>query len=672
MNFKKMIYHQKSSAGVYFIAVAQNGVSSLKMDSVSVTVDFPAGTSVSVVSSIADAWQDWVDTSTSVHVWQHEPLIWHVAVSPPRLFAHVRYGDNVDDEWLVAWLAVALGGGSATKCSDAGATAAAAEAVIQLQDSSDGDFVLVECADALPRWATSPSATKNRTLFYKNNLHLVSPRQLAGDPPPFPAAASYVREHAASTLAPKTISASALGRLHAVFPSLSQLRHRARILLPPGVAQLLLAEPSLVSDATDAFLSREPTEALRAAALTLLSSFDLLRKHVDDNRCDEQLVPMTVTFSRSQYAQLSCERFAAPPRSPYGKAGVVNRQTLLARDIGLKLATGFEVIMLRSPDCRAALGAASEARDRGDTAALDELHRRFSHAHVTRGLRNSEAVEDEDSEDVPRFRAPSGLIVDVAIELNRPSRCNKYRFPWPPEAAVDENLNWMSPENAEQEVTSFIERTARNSNTAHEESATQARTVVEALSGFVGKVSSFEGVDMPSSAADADYSGDELDGSSQDEDGDSDDEAASVEEKDDQDEREVSSSEPRPFVMTQSMVLSLINSAVNRLPLEEDVQRAVAGLARFPEDGAMVGIDDPTLLSQQDDGFQAFMATMDSELLSNINLDRVGLGEGDIAQVIASSVEASVTAQAGTAGPASVLLGGLGVDVPATWWRGEH
>jgi hypothetical protein len=346
----------------------------------------------------------------------------------------------------------------------------------------------------------------------------------------------------------------------------------------------------------------------------------------------------------------------------------VNRQSLLAHDIGLKLATGFEVIMLRSPVCCAALGAASDARNKGDTAAFDDLHQRFSHACVTRGLRGAEAVEGEEDEDVPRFRAPSRLIVDVAIELSRPGPCNKYRFPWPPEAAVDENLSWMSPESAEKEVSSFIERTARNASTAHEESATQARTVVEALSGFVGKVSSFEGVDMPSAATDADDSGDEADGSSQDEDGDSDDdEAASVEEEDDRDEREAE--ELRPFAMTQSMIRSLINSAVNRLPLEEDVQHAVARIASFPEDGAMVSIDDPASLSRDDD-FQAFMATMDSELLSNINLDRVGLGKGDAAQVIASSVEASVTAQAGTAGPASVLLGGLGVDVPDTWWRG--
>lgn len=59
---------------------------------------------------------------------------------PPHLYGITHYGDNIEDEWFIVFLLLHL-------------TKEIEGLVVRVADS-DGEFLLIEAADALPKWAT--------------------------------------------------------------------------------------------------------------------------------------------------------------------------------------------------------------------------------------------------------------------------------------------------------------------------------------------------------------------------------------------------------------------------------------------------------------------------------------------------------------------------------------
>lgn len=74
------------------------------------------------------------------------------------LWASLSYGDNVEDAWFATALLCQL--------------SRQLPLVLQLWDAADGQLLLIEAAEALPRWVT-PTASINRAFVYGGQLHLV-------------------------------------------------------------------------------------------------------------------------------------------------------------------------------------------------------------------------------------------------------------------------------------------------------------------------------------------------------------------------------------------------------------------------------------------------------------------------------------------------------------------
>nr|KAJ3421004.1 hypothetical protein HK105_004731 [Polyrhizophydium stewartii] len=105
------------------------------------------------------------------YLWHHEPpaiaLVPAAGAVPTHLAGAVRYGDAVDDEWFVVHLLAAV----SSRLDDL---------VVSVTDN-DGDFLLIEAADDLPRWL-DPSTSTNRVFLHRgracgfemlyNSLHL--------------------------------------------------------------------------------------------------------------------------------------------------------------------------------------------------------------------------------------------------------------------------------------------------------------------------------------------------------------------------------------------------------------------------------------------------------------------------------------------------------------------
>lgn len=80
--------------------------------------------------------------------------------APPCLWGATRFGDSVEDEWLIVFLLKLI-------------SARLPDVAIQTWDN-DGQFLLIEAAFAIPRWL-KPDNSGNRVWLKGGRLHIVHP-----------------------------------------------------------------------------------------------------------------------------------------------------------------------------------------------------------------------------------------------------------------------------------------------------------------------------------------------------------------------------------------------------------------------------------------------------------------------------------------------------------------
>ncbi|KAA6399352.1 MAG: hypothetical protein EZS28_005124 [Streblomastix strix] len=76
----------------------------------------------------------------------------------PSLFGCLRFGDNIEDEWIVVTFLLHLT--SHFRCLAA-----------EIRDN-DGQFLLIECADFIPIWI-KPDTSQNRIFIYRGEVHII-------------------------------------------------------------------------------------------------------------------------------------------------------------------------------------------------------------------------------------------------------------------------------------------------------------------------------------------------------------------------------------------------------------------------------------------------------------------------------------------------------------------
>ncbi|KZT61276.1 SGT1-domain-containing protein [Calocera cornea HHB12733] len=256
----------------------------------------------------------------------------------------MRVGDAVDDEWAVVWLLWQL--------------STHWDCVISVRDS-DGQFLLIEAAEVLPRWVT-PSNAENRVWIYKNELHLIplshtSPPSSRPHPsrslntasdedddgsPSFsdsstylslPTALQLVRSPSPSTrtTAPAAVQSALLARLARYPAALKTHMHHPLLQLPLPLAQALHARPELVQRAAEAFYTRD---ALQLRAAHKMARFP-----------PSPAVLARVGMTRVAYAQLRGQRWT-PPRvfgpAPRGSSEKERKRW----ETGAMIAAGAEML----------------------------------------------------------------------------------------------------------------------------------------------------------------------------------------------------------------------------------------------------------------------------------------------------------------------------------------
>ncbi|NXM42000.1 ECD protein, partial [Gymnorhina tibicen] len=420
----------------------------------------------------------------AAYVWQRQPFrlryVPRRGETPAHIGGTTLFGDNVEDEWFIVYLVREITRefpGLAARIDD-----------------NDGEFLLIEAADFLPKWL-NPENSENRVFFYKGELHIIplseTPEQdcdLSAPCPTIPQALALLSSRSEEFLAAEPIRAAVNKRIDGYPEKIQASLHRARCFLPAGIVAVLRQRPSLVAAAVQAFYLRDPAD-LRACRRPF-RTFPA-----------EQRVMALVTFTRCLYAQLVQQKFVPDRRSGYTLPSPSHPQ-YRAYELGMKLAHGFEILCSKSskvaPDAKRNVLSSPlwerflrslkekdyfKGEMEGSAKYLELLHMAEDHFQQSVAMPESSVEVSPGDEILTLLQTTS---IDLK-EFEREAAC------LPPED--DDSWLDITPDALDQML-----KEARNESlpsTNEEEQKYDLETVAESMKAFVSKVSSHEGAEMP-------------------------------------------------------------------------------------------------------------------------------------------------------------------------------
>ncbi|KAK2824461.1 hypothetical protein Q5P01_021636 [Channa striata] len=259
------------------------------------------------------------------YIWQHQSFSLKYCPEKGGVPAHIggstQFGDNVEDEWFIVYLLLQI-------------TEAFPELAASVEDN-DGEFLLIEAADYLPKWL-NPETSENRVFLHKGELHILpcpsasSPVGVSKDVVPTVAQAlALLSTHPEACRASPRVSRALMKRLEGYPEKIKMGLHHAHCFIPAGIAKVLAERPDLLAPAVSAFYLRDPLD------LQACRSFKTFPPNTR--------VLTMVTFTRCLYAQLHQQQFTPDRRSNFTLPSR-SHPHYKAHELGMKLAHGFEIL----------------------------------------------------------------------------------------------------------------------------------------------------------------------------------------------------------------------------------------------------------------------------------------------------------------------------------------
>ncbi|KAF5549724.1 sgt1 [Fusarium phyllophilum] len=273
-------------------------------------------------------------TLTKDYIWQKDEFNLILKNENGLLYLHgiTDYSDAVEDEWLIVYILREL-------------SKSHPNLWIRVFDT-DGEFLLVEAANVLPRWL-NPEIDTNRAWINKGSLLLIPVKDeegLRARNIELPDAVQVIKTKRDALVHSGFVEAEAFYRLEKYPGQISESLHRSLITIPRKLAYILHSLPKSVAPAVEEFYLRDPIALKRVISPTQPLTFP-----------PEDLITVSVRFSKVLFAQLRSQRFDAPPswgevlrkapkEAPSGEA-----DTVMARlDIGMKLTCGLEMLAAKA------------------------------------------------------------------------------------------------------------------------------------------------------------------------------------------------------------------------------------------------------------------------------------------------------------------------------------
>ncbi|KAK1064211.1 hypothetical protein LTR74_008837 [Friedmanniomyces endolithicus] len=243
------------------------------------------------------------------------------AANPKSQVQHLRgrtnFGDSVADEWLVVYLLLEL----SKQCEDAW---------VRVYDT-DGEFLLIEAANTLPRWL-NPEIAEHRVWINGGHLRIVpaletaAPRNLS-----LQEALDFILNSSDRFIISPFIEDEAFYRLRDYLSAIASSLHHGLVTVPRSLAYILHHNPAYISPAVEAFYLRDQI-SLKPLATKDLSTLRF---------APEDFVTVSVRFTKVGFAQLRSQLFDTPP----AWTGIIPRLSDSRVEMGMKLACGFEMLI---------------------------------------------------------------------------------------------------------------------------------------------------------------------------------------------------------------------------------------------------------------------------------------------------------------------------------------
>lgn len=287
--------------------------------------------------------QQLVDTLCNRYIWQVEPFkLEKTRIPRPHLSGTTRFGDSVEDEWLIVYILRRLG----RICPDVWT---------QISDS-DQQFLLVEASVALPKWM-DPDSTDNRIWINTGKLlyippgsrNLVEPDSLIATPLNLDDAITCIQHERDSLVHDLDLEKAAFGRLTPYPEQMNQNLHHTVITIPRKLALILQHAPQSISQAIAAFDVRDPIslKPLRLKHKDLRADSDSSAQDFAGYRLvfpPRDMINMTTTFNRLGYAQLRSQEFDCPP-SWKTKLPLRSAPNYKRAETGMRVSAGYEMLV---------------------------------------------------------------------------------------------------------------------------------------------------------------------------------------------------------------------------------------------------------------------------------------------------------------------------------------
>lgn len=259
------------------------------------------------------------------YIWQRDALKLELIREESRwlLRGHTNYGDSVADEWLIVYLLREL-------------SKEFKDAWIRIYDS-DGEFLLIEAANALPNWL-NPEVAENRVWINAHRL-LIIPLRKEEEPAPLNQAQAlrFIEKEPARPQQYLKVEKEAFHRLNGYPAAISENQHHATLPLPRKVAHILNVNPSYVAAIVEAFYLRDPI------------SIRLVQPDKSKTPLifpPEDFIDVSVRFTKVLYAQLLGQHWEPP--APWDIAlddllkSVTNPEKA---EIGIKITAGMQMLL---------------------------------------------------------------------------------------------------------------------------------------------------------------------------------------------------------------------------------------------------------------------------------------------------------------------------------------
>jgi hypothetical protein len=443
---------------------------------------------------------------------------WHVGGDGPVFGAHVssgcfhlratcRYGANVDDEWVAIAGVIAL-------------SKIFVELAFLCWDVDDGHVLLIESALQLPPWVDdiSPSACRHRCWVAQGSIALLRPESRSEEQLTLKGGIARLISQKGLER-PVSVQSAIENRIRGFQDAIkvsppdwtSQL-HRAALVLPRHIADLIHGNPQLVNCAVTVFSdmshSQQPPGRVDFSDLVWTShpfaktSYAMLRTLVTPAWTTEDFIPVVYKGIETTRMKRACLVESTPHLAH-------------ALQVGMRLAAGFDYILAQQEslieevtprDRIMKYWAAMDIECGGNSKWLQQAFLAGPN-HAVDDLRPLVAcllhnVDLKDAFPCPLSRPEKQLQTLVKQQLKQSEANIALDVSMPSPGDVDDDT-WMHftdadlerEHNARQQDTTFINSTTHRGTSIDEEEQQEALTnMLDSFQGFVDTKSEVEGI----------------------------------------------------------------------------------------------------------------------------------------------------------------------------------